>query len=97
MKKIIILFMAVIMFISSGCVYMNIHAPLDKDLNETRLGSKTGEASSHSILWLIAWGNAGTKAAADNGGISVVNHMDVQFQSYLFGLYSSKTVFVYGD
>ena len=97
MRNLFILLMAVIVFAFSGCVYMNITAPLDTDLNQTRMGSKTGQATIHSILWLVAWGDAGTKAAAENGGISVVNHMDIQLQSYLFGLYSQKTIVVYGD
>lgn len=97
MKHFRILLMAVIMFTFSGCVYMNVKAPLDTDLNQTTMGSKTGKASAQSVLWLVAWGNAGTKAAAENGSISVINHMDVQLQSYLFGLYSKKTVVVYGD
>ena len=67
------------------------------DLDKTTLGSKTGEASSQSVLWLFAWGDAGTKAAASNGNISVINHRDVQLQSYAFGLYSKRTVIVYGD
>ncbi len=97
MKKLLILLMAAVLFTLPGCTYMNIKVPLDTDLKETTFGSKTGEASVRSILWLVAWGNAGTKAAADNGGITVVTHMDMEIQSYLFGLYSKKTVIVYGD
>ena len=53
---------------SSGCVYANVTSPLDIDMNETQLGDKTGESSSHSVLWLVAWGDSGSKAAAENGG-----------------------------
>ena len=98
MKKLImILALAGALFTVSGCAYMNVKIPLDRDLQQTTLGSKTGMASSHSILWLVAWGDSGTKAAANNGGIKTINHMDAEIQSYLFGLYSKSTVIVYGD
>ncbi len=80
-----------------GCAYMDVKEPLDLDLNQTTLGARTGEASCQSVLWLIAWGDAGTNAAAKNGGISVIRHMDEHVQSYAFGLYSKRTVIVYGD
>lgn len=88
---------ATIMFAFSGCAYMNVKVPLDTDLNQTVLGQKTGKASAQSVLWLFAWGDAGTKAAAENGGITTINHMDEQIKMYLFGLYTKKTVIVYGD
>lgn len=98
MKKTLILLMAAtVMFTFSGCAYMNVKVPLDTDLNKTVLGSKTGKASSQSVMWLVAWGDSGTKAAAENGGIQVIHHMDERIESYLFGLYSKKTVIVYGD
>ncbi len=96
-KSIVLMVMAVVMIAFSGCAYMNVKEPLDLDLDKTTLGSKTGEACSQSVLWLFAWGDAGTKAAATNGNISVIKHMDIQVQCYAFGLYSKRTVIVYGD
>jgi hypothetical protein len=96
-KSIILVVMAAVLLAFCGCAYMDVKAPLDLDLDKTTIGSKTGKASSQSILWLVAWGDSGTKAAAKNGNISVINHMDVRIQSYLLGLYSKKTVIVYGD
>jgi hypothetical protein len=40
------------------------------------LGQKKGTAKMHSVLWLVAWGDASTQAAAKDGGISTVNHLD---------------------
>jgi hypothetical protein len=54
-------------------------------------------ASNHSVLWLFAWGDAGVKKAAENGGLKVVNHMDMGVQSYVFGLYMKRETIVYGD
>jgi len=49
------------------------------------------------VLWLVAWGDASTEAAAKNGGLSVVYHMDQEVFSILFGLYSKSTTIVYGE
>ncbi len=86
-----------VVFAFSGCAYMNVKTPYDTDLDKTVLGEKVGEASCHSILYLVAWGDAGTAAAAKNGNITVINHMDNQAISILFGLYSQSTTIVYGD
>jgi hypothetical protein len=83
--------------ICSGCMYSNIRFPLDEDLWNTELGSKVGTASNYSIAWLVAWGDAGVEAAAKNGDITVVNHMDMGIESYVFGLYMRRDTIVYGD
>ena len=80
-----------------GCVYANFKAPLDTDLDRTQLGSKVGESKMQSILWLVAWGDAGTQAAARNGGITTITHADRRVLSILGGLYAEHTTIVYGD
>ncbi len=60
----------------TGCLYSNVKAPFDTDLDKTVLGPKEGNASSYSVLWLFSRGDAGTAAAAKNGGIDTINHMD---------------------
>ena len=81
----------------TGCLYMDVKTPFDTDLNQTTLGEKVGKASVYSVLWLVAWGDGGTAAAARNGGITTVNHMDAEVFSMLFGLFSKTTTVVYGD
>lgn len=81
----------------TGCFYTNIKAPLDTELNNTVLGSKTGRASSHSVLFLVAWGDSGTAAAADAGGITTITHLDAEFFSVLFGAYTRVTTVAYGN
>jgi hypothetical protein len=81
----------------AGCAYVNIQTPYDTDLDETTLGQKVGRASCYSVLWLVAWGDAGTAAAAREGKISVIRHMDQQSVAVLLGLYASQTTIVYGD
>jgi hypothetical protein len=92
-----LLCMLVLLGTLSGCVYSNIRFPLDEDLWKTELGSKVGTASNYSVLWLVAWGDAGVKKAAENGGITVINHMDMGIESYFFGFYVRRDTIVYGD
>ena len=83
--------------IASGCAYMDVQRPLSANFNNTQLGSKEGRANSYSVLWLLAWGNAGTKAAALQGNIKIIHHADVEVKSILFGTYTRMTTVVYGD
>ena len=80
-----------------GCAYTHIQRPLDTNFENTVLGSKTGRASIQSVLWLFAWGDGGTKAAADEGGITTITHADFESYIILFGLYTKVTTVVYGD
>jgi hypothetical protein len=81
----------------SSCAYSHVQRPLDTDYDSTSLGSKVGRAHIQSALWLFAWGDAGSKAAADDGGITVIKHADTETTIILFGLYSRFTTVVYGD
>ena len=76
---------------------MDTKLPLDVDVSVTKLGSKQGVSSVQSILWLFAWGDGGTAAAAKNGGISTITHLDSRSTIYLFGLYSRYETIAYGD
>ena len=80
-----------------SCVYTNVQIPLDTDLNNTQLGDKTGTSSFVSILGLFAWGDAGTQAAAEQGGITTLTHADQQVFSVLGLLYYKQTTVVYGN
>jgi hypothetical protein len=84
-------------FVLSDCVYSHVLAPYDTDLNKTVLGQKHGKASMESVLWLIAWGDVSTAAAAKQGGLTTVNPMDRETLFVLFGLYTKSTTIVYGD
>jgi hypothetical protein len=79
-----------------GC-FVNIKVPLDTDLDRTELGTKVGESSSQSVLWLFFWGDAGTQAAAKQGGITTITHADRRIFTILFGVYASQTTIVYGE
>lgn len=80
-----------------GCLFAKVRTPLDTDLSVTKLGAKTGESTARSILWLFAWGDASSAAAAREGGIATLNHMDQESLFIFFGLYAEYTTIVYGD
>jgi hypothetical protein len=82
---------------TSGCLVTNVKIPQDTNLDQTQLGTKVGESSSQGVLWLVAWGDAGTQAAAQEGGITTVLHSDLEIFSVLFGLYTRYTTIVYGN
>ena len=96
-RKFLVGWIAIAIFMVSGCAYINVKMPLDTDLDQTTLGEKVGESSFQSVLWIVAWGDAGTQSAAKNGNITVIRHADQQTFSILFGLYSKVTTIVYGD
>jgi len=85
------------LIIIQGCVYADVQMPLDTDMNQTRLGSKSGRATSYSVLWLVAWGDSSTAKAAEKGAISVVNHLDQEVELALFGAFVKNTTIAYGD
>ncbi len=91
------LVLAVALFLLPGCLYTNIRTTLDTDLNQTKLGTKTGEAELQSILWMIAWGDSGVQAAANQGQLTTITHADQKLFSLLFGLYTRQATVVYGD
>ncbi len=80
-----------------SCVYTHVTVPLDTDLNNTKLGSKQGQSEFNSVLWAVAWGDAGTQAAATDGGLTNLTHMDREILSILGGLYYRQRTIVYGD
>lgn len=80
-----------------GCLYANVKAPLDTNLESTNLGNKVGKSEARSILGLVAWGDAGTQAAAKNGEIETIRHADQEHFSVLGFVYARYRTVVYGD
>jgi hypothetical protein len=80
-----------------GCAYMHTQTPLDINFDNTSMGSKVGKSHTYSVLWLVSWGDGGTKAAAEGGGITGIKHADIETYIILFGLYARITTVVYGD
>ncbi len=91
------LLLLVLLCSTPACVYADVQVPLDVDLHQTQLGDKVGEASTHSVLWAVAWGDSGTRAAAESAGIRRILHADRKVFSILWGLYTRTTTVVYGE
>ena len=81
----------------NSCLYSQVTRPLDEDVQRTTLGDKVGRASIHSAAFLFAWGDAGVHAAAEDGEMTVVNHLDAEYTIILFGLYTRATTIAYGE
>ena len=87
-----------------GCTYANgpIQAPLTPDVKGPVAGfendvsaSKVGKAKAMGILF-FGQGDASIKAAAANGNISDIHHVDSKTMNIL-GVYSEYTTVVYGE
>ena len=88
---------AMSLFLVMDCLYSHVTAPLDTNLDQTVLGHKVGKSSLYCVLWLFAWGDMSVAAAARQGGISTLRHMDTEIRMILFGLYTRQSIIVYGD
>ncbi len=91
------LLLALCLISLSGCIYSKITVPLDRNLDRTQMGSKVGRSQFKSVLLLFAWGDAGTQAAAQNGGLTTLNHADREILAILGLVYFRQTTIVYGD
>jgi hypothetical protein len=80
----------------TGFLYTSVEAPIDIDSDETQLGSKQGRSTSSTILGLVAWGDASTRAAAQAGGVTTIRHVDYEYTNVL-SVYATFTTVVYGD
>jgi hypothetical protein len=80
-----------------GCAYIDVSMPLDTDLAHTQLGPKVGRSRMHCVAAAVCWGDAGTQAAARDGGLQQLNHADREVFVVLLGLYARQTTVVYGE
>lgn len=78
-----------------GQIFADISAPLDTDAEASKVGMKSGEASTTSVLGLFGWGDASTTAAAQNGGLTEVHHLDYKFFNVL-GIWQVYTTVAWG-
>jgi hypothetical protein len=76
-----------------GYVYTDVSGPVLATSNSG--ASKVGSATSQGVI-CVATGDSSIKAAAANGGITKISHVDYHVTSVL-GLYVQTTVTVYGE
>lgn len=77
-----------------GLLYTDVSAPLTATGEPT--GTRTGTSECQSILGLVAQGDCSIAAAAEQGGITTISHVDYHTESIL-GIIAAVTVTVYGS
>ena len=77
-----------------GIIYTDTSLPVAATSN--KVGTKVGEAYATSVLGLVATGDAGVNAAAKNGNLTTISHVDMHTMSVL-GIYTKVTCYVYGN
>ena len=78
-----------------GGLYTEVQAPLQVTSNEDTGNLKEGRAMAVSYLGIIATGDASIRAAMEDGDITEVVYVDYE-TTFIFGLYATFTVVVYG-
>ena len=78
-----------------GALYTEVQLPVTAT-EASGSASKVGTATCTSILSLLATGDCSINAAAKNGGITKIHHVDWQARNIL-GLYGEYHVSVHGD
>lgn len=76
-------------------LYSEITAPLSTE-GTIDVGTKKGEATAKTILGLVATGDCSIAAAAKNGGLKTIRHVDYKYKN-LLGIVQETTVVVYGE
>ena len=78
-----------------GGVVSVTKAPLSTEGN-CDVGSKRGTSSSFSVLGLYASGDCSIAAAARNGGLKKIGHVDYEYFNVI-GIWQKATVIAYGE
>ena len=72
-----------------------VQAPLSTEGNFSA-GSKKGESSAKCIMGIVSVGDCSIDAAAKNGGLQKINHLDYEYLN-IIGVYQKTTVIAYGE
>ncbi|MDR1324104.1 MAG: TRL-like family protein [Candidatus Margulisbacteria bacterium] len=97
-KSFLIMALALTLLVSqsfAGLLFSNVTTPLIAT-GSTAVPDKTGIASSYTILGLLTIGDAGVKAAAENGEIKEVVYVDSNLVSLPFFVLTIQTTQVSG-
>lgn len=103
MKK-VLLFLAVASFavmttscgMMGGMIYDGSTTPLEATGNTISKNAKVGTSSYTNILGAVTLGDGGINAAAKNGGITKISHIDRKNFSVL-GIFAKYETTVYGE
>lgn len=82
----------------TGGIYTLIEAPMDlNSQGGKQIGPLKGEAVCKAIMGIWAVGDAGLEAAARNGGITRINHVDYRYRKVFYGFVTEFTTIAYGE
>ena len=72
-------------------------APLSTEFNpSTQVCTKRGKASATNVLGIVAFGDAGIHAAAQDGNLTTIHYADYELLNVL-GIFSVYTTVVHGE
>jgi len=87
-----------------GRLYTNKVVPFSEDFNKTKIGSKKFIIDDFKIKEPISgfnvtveWMTSNLKESATKAGLKNIYYADLRVFSALLGIYSKKTLIVYGD
>lgn len=80
--------------IGAGALYTSVNHV--EAVTSNTVGLKVGTATASNILGLVSMGDASVNAAAKSAGIRKISHVDCK-KTNLLGIYSTYTVYVYGE
>ena len=83
-------------FLGTGVVYDGKTVPQSVTGNTISKNAKVGTSSYMSILGLVSVGDGSINAAAKNGGITKISHVD-QKNYNILGVYAKFETTVYGE
>ncbi len=76
-------------------IYNGTREPADYTIPNATIGKRTGEASCHTVMGIVNWGDCTIKTAMKNGKISKVTAAD--WEKKFIILYGQRTLRVYGN
>ena len=79
-----------------GMVFSDVKAPLMVDYDKTQVSPRSGQAESMCILGLVTVGDNSIEAAALQGGLKTIEHVDYHYFNVL-GVYQKTTVTAFGQ
>jgi hypothetical protein len=87
-----------------GFIYTDITSPLGRNMHGTKITDKSGTSGGFQVNVPLdranlsgSWAGLAVADAAKNGGITKVSYGDERLISILGGLFSRRTVTVYGE
>ncbi|MFN8391108.1 MAG: hypothetical protein U0136_12530 [Bdellovibrionota bacterium] len=87
-----------------GLIYTDVTSPLTRNLDNARIGTKSGSTSTTELSIPLnrgsisgAFESRAIGDAAQNGGLTTLYYADERLISVLGGLWKKRTVTVHGD